>query len=1106
MASEEFTTLLNQLNSDDNAARSQAESQYASLDATQKLQLLIPAAGNATLPDAVRALAAVLLRRTFTGQWDESWMVLNRELQGQLKSSLIQLLSGVSNDQVSSLVRKRVSDCVAELTRRLVDDAEGEKEHPWGEIVTVLIQMAQLNTNVALENVLNFIYQCPQVFGQMIDQYAEVIQQLFQSTLDASRQLEIRGLTVKCLANIIGFYVSNDQLIRRLQSLLPGIIATTADYSRQEDSTCLQAVVELQESVPKFSKPAAPQILEMSLMLSASEDVDEDVRAMGVELCVTIGESLPGAVRKKVPKAIADLCLVCLKMMAEIDEDAEWGGKTVPEDDDEDLPQLTVVGESSLDRIARSLGGQTVLKAIAPKIAELLNPASSWQDKRAALLALSAIAEGTAKSIKSILPELVPAMLPFLQDPHPRVRHAACNCVGQLSTDLAPEMQKMFHSQILQSLVPVLDDPVCRVRTHAGAALVNFIDDAPKEVIMPYLSPLCEKLAVVLEQHFQQTGPFMVLEQLCTTVAAVADKVEADFASEYHRFLPNLRSLLQATENAKAPDLPDQPDLRLLRGKTIECVSLIGLAVGKEKFLPDAHDIMQQLVKTQQDTSSWSDDDPQISYMISAWARICQILGDEFHQYLPMVMGPLMKAASFKPEVQLVDPDDVDEENGNEDGAWEYVNIGGGQSFGIATAGLEEKATACQMLVCYAKELGAKFEQYIEEVAKLMVPLLKFYFHDNVRCSAAQCIAPLIKCTLEAKGEAAAIELWKFSIKEVYQALETEPELEIIGYLFGAVASVADVIGREFLVNEESAEKLFAIMEEKMKEHLKRSDERITARTDEDYDEEIEEDLQNDDEEESFVLQKISDVVHNALGHSGSRLLPLFDQFLKATCAELIMPKRAWSDRQWGICLWDDIIEYGGEASWKYKDEYLPALARGIQDHQPEVRQASAYGVGILAKSGPAEASGSLKEYLTVLAQIIEGPMGRGDSNPEQIESTENAISAVAKIMRHRPDVAPTSQWLERWLSWLPVSDDREESANCYSFIADILNGQGFENLHEKMLYLVAHALTSDALEDDSQTAEKVMNICLNAKRANPAAWQQITLSINGQLPDILKS
>ena len=39
-----------------------------------------------------------------------------------------------------------------------------------------------------------------------------------------------------------------------------------------------------------------------------------------------------------------------------------------------------------------------------------------------------------------------------------------------------------------------------------------------------------------------------------------------------------------------------------------------------------------------------------------------------------------------------------------------------------------------------------------------------------------------------------------------------------------------------------------------------------------------------------------------------------------------------------GICLWDDIIEYGGQQSWKYSEFYLPALARGIQDSQPEVR------------------------------------------------------------------------------------------------------------------------------------------------------------------------
>ena len=30
---------------------------------------------------------------------------------------------------------------------------------------------------------------------------------------------------------------------------------------------------------------------------------------------------------------------------------------------------------------------------------------------------------------------------------------------------------------------------------------------------------------------------------------------------------------------------------------------------------------MQQLLRTQADIDSWEDDDPQISYMISAWAR-----------------------------------------------------------------------------------------------------------------------------------------------------------------------------------------------------------------------------------------------------------------------------------------------------------------------------------------------------------------------------------------------------------------------------------------------------------------------------------------------------
>lgn len=59
-----------------------------------------------------------------------------------------------------------------------------------------------------------------------------------------------------------------------------------------------------------------------------------------------------------------------------------------------------------------------------------------------------------------------------------------------------------------------------------------------------------------------------------TTIATVADTAEEKFLHYYNRFMPNLKYIMQ---NALSSDY------RMLRGKTIECISLIGLAVGKEK-------------------------------------------------------------------------------------------------------------------------------------------------------------------------------------------------------------------------------------------------------------------------------------------------------------------------------------------------------------------------------------------------------------------------------------------------------------------------------------------------------------------------------------------
>lgn len=63
-------------------------------------------------------------------------------------------------------------------------------------------------------------------------------------------------------------------------------------------------------------------------------------------------------------------------------------------------------------------------------------------------MAISAVGEGCYKQMETLLPDIVNTVLPFLTDPHPRVRYAACNAVGQLSSDFAPGFQKKFHARV----------------------------------------------------------------------------------------------------------------------------------------------------------------------------------------------------------------------------------------------------------------------------------------------------------------------------------------------------------------------------------------------------------------------------------------------------------------------------------------------------------------------------------------------------------------------------------------------------------------------------------------------------------------------------------
>lgn len=373
----------------------------------------------------------------------------------------------------------------------------------------------------------------------------------------------------------------------------------------------------------------------------------------------------------------------------------------------------------------------------------------------------------------------------------------------------------------------------------------------------------------------------------------MADTVEKDFIPYYDRFMPCLKYIIEHGQSE---------ELRMLRGKTIECVSLIGLSVGRDVFLNDANAVMELLLKTHTE-GELADDDPQTSYLISAWARMCKILGKQFEQYLPLVMGPVMRTAALKPNVTMLDNDEIEDIENDAD--WSYINLGEQQNFAIRTAGMDDKACACEMLVCYARELKDGFAEYAEEVVRLMVPMLKFYFHDGVRSAAAESIPYLLDCA-KIKGPQYLEGMWLYICPELLKAIDSEPEVDVLAELLHSLARSIETLGPNCL-SPDSMNSVLKIIQKFMLEHFEREEKRALARTEEDYDDGVEEQLAEEDDNDILVLSKISDIVHALFKTYKTNFLPFFDRIAQSF-AKLLDPSGPWADRQWGLCIFDEVI------------------------------------------------------------------------------------------------------------------------------------------------------------------------------------------------------
>ncbi|PVV04701.1 hypothetical protein BB560_000793 [Smittium megazygosporum] len=1020
-------SLLQNLLSSDNAIRSQAESslnQEWALPQPDNLLVGLSYIINQAPDPNIRGFASVLLRRvSLKENFDQAddqnpdantsvWFRVSADTKNIVKTCL---LNSLENEQVPD-VRNKVCDSISDFA------------------YTEALLLCSSSPNPALrESAYRIFAGHPLILSE---QDPSAVKNGF---LNAFQDPENN-------ASIQVLMVSGDLLRAKLEPIIPQMLSVLESILQLKDETglveCLSSLTELVETYPTKFRAVLPNLLEFVSIIYTNPELDTNTKQVALELLVTFAEASPGLCRKQ-SNFCEKLIPIALDMMTQIEDDEAW--YTIDDLDDTEEDEVASFGEQFLDRLACSIGGKQLLPIAFNLISPMLT-APEWQKRHAALMAIAAIGEGCHKIMKKELASVINLICQNFKDPHPRVRYASCHAIGQLSTDFSPTIQDKYHSVILQHLIPAMDDvQFPRVQAHAAAAMVNFSEEARKSVIEPYLDVLFERLMKLLTSNKQY-----VQEQSITSIAIVAESAQDLFRKHYNTIFPQLINALQSAQGK---------ELRLFRGKTMECATFIASAVGYDTFKNDSLNLIDIFSRIQSEVVD--DDDPQISYLIAAWARLCKIMGTEFLPYLPTVMVPLLKSASLQPDFAVVDSDvDTSINYSSEDG-WEFTSISG-QQVGIRTSILEEKCTAIEMIVCYARELGPGFEPYAKQVLDLVLPLLKFYFHEGVKYASAAAIPKLMESmksyivqssnsnTVSQQVIAAKTEefkqTWGLISAAILKAIPNEMDnFPYISHLFQSFSDCVEIVG-EGCLSDSQLDMFFERVESILTHSIEQIDSRIARlKSGEDYEEDEAREITEEESEESEAMDSLSRAMRMVLKTCPNGFISRFDKIIP-TLVQFSKPEYIARSKvedgcyalQWFLCVFDDLIELAGPVSWTYSQYFLQTMINSLDlSFRPDVRQGAAFGIGAAAQFGGSAYSNAVVQSIPGLANMINDPEARSDDN---IYATENATSALVKILINGASSVPNfDQVLLLWFTGLPIINDEDEAIYSYNYLLQIL-------------------------------------------------------------------
>ncbi|XP_070019237.1 uncharacterized protein [Nicotiana sylvestris] len=1021
-----------------------------------------------------REKCAVFLRKLLTSDNDFfTWWNLSESTQSTIKAILLERIS----IEESESILKHLGDTVSGLAASLLP------RNNWPELLPFLYQCLDSSSFKLIESASSIFGQLAHDLGDTVVPWVKQVHSRLLNTLhddNLDPDYSITGM-IAAITFIQFQCVSKSNQKERFQELLPALLKRLTDTLSNSDKEIaahdvLKLLMKFAKDEPRFLRRQLTDVVSTMFEIAEDERLKEGTRHLTIEFLIILVETrkrAPGMM-KRLPLFISRCFALLLKLLLDVKDDPAWHSVEIMKDDTGETSNFSF-GKECLDRFSRALGGKSIAHIAIEQLCTYLD-APEWEKRHAAIFALAFIAKGCLKVMNKNLEQVVDMVLKCFEDPHPRVRWAACRAISSLLIDFRPDMQERYHNKIFLSLTAAMDDFHPQVQASSTRALCFFCLFGKPETSISYLDGIVSKLFVLL-----QNDKPIVQQQALTAITSISHSVKEHFGTYYDTVMSHLKAVLRNT------DLKSN----LILQPAIECIGSVAMAVGKEKFRGDEKQVMEVLMSLQGVQAKG--DGPLINYLLIAYSRIFHCLGQDFLPYMSTVMPFFIQCAQLEPAMTISTQSDYGT-NEFDDNSIDNVK---------KQDVLRAKASSCAMLCLCAEILKEDFYPWISQAVSIFIPLLKFYTCNDVRIYAVSAMSLLLSSAklAVAKGiaqggsESYFTKLSDYIVLALVEALHKEPVTEICGIMLYELNNCLQICVP--LLTESQVRSIVNEIKHVITESSSRKQEFTEQAKTEDFDAEEAELLSAERKQQEEVLSYVGEILRTLIKAFKTSFLPFLDE-LSPYLLPMWAKDNTTNERRISILIFDSLVEECPEAALKYYDVCLPLVLEASNDEDPNVRQTALYGLGLWAEYGRSFFQPFVGEALSRIYVVLTHLSAR---EPENESAYDNAVSTLGKIYQFHGESIDSAQVIPAWLNCLPIKADLVEAKLVHEQLCSMVERSDREPLGPNYQYLpkvvsvFAEVLCSEKDLATKETVIRMIKVLRHLQQTLPPSTMESTWS-----------